>query len=162
MYRVGLGQDSHSFSKNKKRPMVLGGVRISESGGLIGNSDADVILHSLCNALSSAMGGDSFSTWADEMFKKDGIADSRKYVDEIFRKIKAENFKVANVSVAVEAKKPKISLDVANKMKGEIADLLEISPKQIGITFTSGEGLTSFGQGKGMQSICQVLLSTNG
>src|SRR3989344_2785402 len=159
MYRIGIGQYSHSFSKDKKRSLILGGVRISASGGLSGNSDTDVILHSLCNALSSALGGDSLSTWADEMLKKDGIGDSRKYVDNIFRKIKDENFKVENVSVAVEAKRPKISLDVINKIKKNIAILLDIDKKQVGITFTSGEGLTPFGRGLGIAAICIVLLS---
>ena len=159
MYRIGIGQDSHSFSQDKKRSLILGGVRISASGGLSGNSDTDVILHSLCNALSSALGGDSLSTWADEMLKKDGIGDSRKYVDNIFRKIKDENFKVENVSVAVEAKRPKISLDVINKIKKNIAILLDIDKKQVGITFTSGEGLTPFGRGLGIAAICIVLLS---
>lgn len=160
MGRVGIGQDSHRFAKGK-RPLILGGVKLSDRGGLAGNSDADVILHSLCNALSSAIGGDSLSTWFDEMVEK-GVKDSQKSVEYIFRKVKGEKYRVENVSISVEAKKPYIELTVAAKMKETIASLLEINTKQVGITFTSGEGLNSFGRGLGIQAICVVSLSQHG
>ena len=83
MFRVGIGQDSHRFAKLRK-PLILGGVKISERGGLSGNSDSDVILHSLCNALSSAIGGDSLSTWSDDMCRR-GVLDSQRDVDYIFK-----------------------------------------------------------------------------
>ena len=160
MDRVGIGQDSHRFAKGK-RSLILGGVKLSDSGGLAGNSDADVILHSLCNALSSAIGQDSLSTWFDEMVEN-GVKDSQKSVEYIFQKVKGEKYRVENVSISVEAKKPYIELTVAAKMKETIAKLLEINKRQIGITFTSGEGLTPFGRGLGIQAICVVLLSQHG
>ena len=156
MDRVGIGQDSHRFSANK--PLILGGVQVAKAGGLAGDSDGDVILHSLCNALSSAMGGDSLSTWSDNMCQK-GIKDSKKYVETIFAKVKVQQYKVQNVSISMEAKKPFIELEAAAKMKKTIADLLGIGNGQVGITFTSGEGLTPFGKGLGVQAICIVLLS---
>ena len=160
MDRVGIGQDSHRFSNlpaGGKRPLVLGGVKVVNNGGLEGNSDADVILHSLCNALSSAIGGDSLSTWSDEMCER-GITDSQKYVEYIFKKVKGQKYKVNNVSISVEVKKPYVELSTVKEMKKVISDLLEISDEQVGITFTSGEGLTAFGKGLGMQAICVVLL----
>ena len=156
MDRVGIGQDSHKFAK--KKPLILGGVKVADEGGLEGNSDSDVILHSLCNALSSAIGGDSLSTWADNMCKR-GIKDSQKYVDYVFKKVKRQKYKVENISISVEAKKPYIELATAKKMKTAISNLLGISNGQVGITFTSGEGLTSFGHGLGIAAICLVLLS---
>lgn len=156
MDRVGIGQDSHRF--DVKKPLILAGVRVVDAGGLKGNSDGDVILHSLCNALSSAVGGDSLSTWADEMCRQ-GIKNSQKYVEVVFKKIKAKKFEVLNVSISVEAKKPFVTLAVSGKMKKTIANLLEIDEGQVGITFTSGEGLSAFGKGLGIQSICVVLLS---
>jgi len=158
MYRIGLGQDSHAFKTSGKKPLILGGVRISENGGLSGNSDTDVILHSLCNALSSAIGGDSLAAWSDEMCFKKGIKDSKKYVEYIFTKVKQKKYRVENVSICVEAKKPRLDLKIIEKIKEKIASLLEINIQQVGITFTSGENLTPFGQGKGIQSIAQVLL----
>ncbi|OGE08293.1 2-C-methyl-D-erythritol 2,4-cyclodiphosphate synthase [Candidatus Curtissbacteria bacterium RIFCSPLOWO2_02_FULL_40_13b] len=157
MFRVGIGQDSHRFAKLRK-PLILGGVKVSDKGGLRGNSDTDVILHSLCNALSSAIGGDSLSTWSDEMCRR-GIKDSQMYVDYIFKKVKREKYKVENVSIALEAKKPYIKLVTVQRIKKNIASLLQVESTQVGITFTSGEGLTSFGRGLGMQAISMVLLS---
>lgn len=154
--RVGIGQDSHRF--DIKKPLILGGVRVADVGGLSGNSDSDVILHSLCNALSSGIGGDSLSTWTDKMCRQ-GIKNSQKYVEVVFKRIKAKKIEVLSVSISVEAKKPFIELAVAAKMKKTIANLLEISPEQVGITFTSGEGLSAFGKGLGIQSTCIVLLS---
>ena len=160
MGRVGIGQDSHHFAKPEKL-LILGGIKVADRRGLEGNSDSDVVLHSLCNALSSAIGGDSLSTWSDEMCQR-GILNSQKYVEHIFRKVKKEGYKVENVSISVEAKKPYIGFETANKMKEIIANLLEIDRGQVGITFTSGEGLTPFGKGLGIQSICVVLLSQHG
>lgn len=159
--RIGIGQDSHAFEQGGKKPLVLGGVKIGATGGFSGNSDGDVILHSLCNALSSAIGGDSLSTWSDAMCKK-GIRDSKKYVEQIFKKLNGEGYAVSNVSISVEAKKPYIKFVVAAKMKAAIAKLLEIDKKQVGITFTSGEDLTPFGKGLGVQSIAAVILSKDG
>ncbi|KKR50166.1 MAG: 2-C-methyl-D-erythritol 2,4-cyclodiphosphate synthase [Candidatus Curtissbacteria bacterium GW2011_GWA1_40_16] len=156
VFRVGIGVDSHGFSKSK-RPLVLGGVEVSKTGGLEGKSDADVILHSLCNAISSAIGGDSLSTWSDAMCKK-GITDSREYLRHIAGRASEKKYQVVNVSVSVEAKKPRVDLETIKKMKAEIAEILSIASDCVGITFTSGEGLTAFGKGLGIQAISQVLL----
>jgi len=150
MTKVGIGQDSHCF-ETKSKPLVLGGVKISKDGGLSANSDGDVIIHSLCNALSSAIGGDSLGTWADEICLKQGIQDSKKYLDFIFKKIEQQGYCVGNISIAVEAKKPYLSLDIIKKIRTQLAKLLKINIHQIGITFTSGEGLTAFGRGEGVQ-----------
>ncbi|OGD86465.1 2-C-methyl-D-erythritol 2,4-cyclodiphosphate synthase [Candidatus Curtissbacteria bacterium RBG_13_35_7] len=155
MQRVGLGQDSHKFAKSKKL-LVLGGIKISSINGLLANSDGDVILHSLCNALSSSIGGDSLSTWSDKMCQQKGIKDSQKYLKFIFNKVKLKKYKVENVSIAVEAKKPRLDQPIINKIKINIAKLLQIKKEQVGITFTSGEGLTDFGKGKGIQVLSIV------
>lgn len=160
MNKIGLGQDSHWFEK-KKKPLILGGIKISDSGGLKANSDGDVILHSLCNALASAIGADSLGTWADEMFFKQKITDSQQFIKKIFEKIKAEGFKVINVSIAIEAKKPKISPKNLQKIKKTIGRLLEINHSAVGITITSGQGITPFGQGKAIQVLSIALLEKN-
>lgn len=159
MFRVGIGQDSHSFDNNK--PLVLGSVVISEQNGLKANSDGDVILHSLCNALSSAIGGDSLGTWADEMCLKKGIKDSKEYLKYIFNKVKHQGYRVGNIVVSIEAKIPRLSLMTIKAIKNKIAQLLAIDINQVGITFTSGEGLTAFGRGEGIQVMTVVNLSKN-
>jgi len=157
MFRIGLGQDSHGFVGVKEnKPLILGGVKVSEKSGLKGNSDGDVILHSICNALSSAIGGDSLSTWSDDMCKKQGIKNSARYVEYIFDEIEKLKYSVVNISISVEAKKPYLEMDIINKIKERIASLLKIKVGQVGLTFTSGEGLTSFGLGKGIQALTIV------
>lgn len=156
MFRVGLGQDSHRFvSGEEKKLLILGGVKVEEGSGLKANSDGDVILHSVCNALSSAIGGDSLSTWADEMCKK-GIKDSAYYVENIVDRITKLEYSVVNISISVEAKRPYLKMDVINQIKKRIASLLKIKAEQVGLTFTSGEGLTAFGRGEGMQVLTMV------
>lgn len=158
MFRIGLGQDSHRFATSEDKPLILGGVKIGVGKGLKANSDGDVILHSLCNAMSSAIGGDSLSAWADDMRKKMGIKDSARYVEYIFNKTAELKYQVVNVSIAVEAKGPILKMDVVKQIKRRIASLLKIETEQVGLTFTSGEGLTAFGRGQGMQALTIVNL----
>jgi 2-C-methyl-D-erythritol 2,4-cyclodiphosphate synthase len=157
MIRVGLGQDSHSFAAiAENKPLVFGGVRVGENGGLKANSDGDVILHSICNAISSAIGGDSMSTWCDEICLKQGVKDSARYVEYIFKKIVALGYSVVNVSISVEADSPRLKMEIVKQIKKRIATLLKIDTGQVGLTFTSGEGLTAFGRGLGIQAITIV------
>lgn len=162
MLRVGLGQDSHGFTAAKEnKPLILGGVRVSVEGGLEANSDGDVILHSLCNALSSAIGGDSLSTWADDMCYKQGIKDSARYVEYIFNKAVALKYSVVNISISVEAKRPYLKMKIINQIKERIASLLKIKTERIGLTFTSGNGLSVFGKGLGIQVSTIINIAKN-
>ena len=154
-HHSGLGQDSHRFAETKK-PLVLGGAEISKTDGLAGNSDADVILHALCNALSSAIGGGSLSTWSDKMCEK-GIKDSKKYLAEILKKMHAEGWHVVNCSVTLEAGKPKLEKHLP-KINCSLAKLLSIPADCVGCTVTSGEKLTSWARGEGIQVFVLVLL----
>jgi 2-C-methyl-D-erythritol 2,4-cyclodiphosphate synthase len=162
MNLVGIGQDSHKFLGEKNvKDLILGGIKIDFGYGLEGNSDADVIIHSLCNAISSAIGGNSLGTWSDEMCLKKGIKDSKEYLKVVIEKMKQFNLQIANVSIAVEAKKPFIKMDDINKMKNILAKALEIEAIRLGITFTSGEELTAFGKGEGIQVFSMVNLISN-
>ena len=159
MFRVGIGQDSHPFEKIENKPLVLGGIIISEKGGMKGNSDGDIIIHSLCNAISSAIGGDSLGTWSDEMCLKQGVDDSKKYLEYILNIVKSKNYIVGNIAIAIEAKKPRLNIEIIKKIKESLAILLNISINQVGITFTSGEELTPFGRGEAIQAFSIVSLT---
>lgn len=166
-FRVGLGQDSHRIKlkvKNLKlkveKPLVLGGVLVDEEIEVVKvNSDGDAILHALCNALSTAIGGRSLGFYEPYLIER-GITDSKEYVRFFRKKVERKGLAVYNVSIAVEAKVPKLE-NFAPKMKKIIARLLNISQDRVGISFTTGEGLTAFGKGEGIQALAAVSLTKN-
>lgn len=159
MFRVGFGQDSHRFSNNLDKKLVLGGVKVFGAKGLEGNSDADVVLHALCNALEQAIGGNSLSTYSDQMCKN-GIVDSAEYLKVAVRHIKEAGYIVNNAGISIEAKTPKIA-DISDSMREALKNILEIKNEDIGINATSGEGLTAFGRGEGIQCFAIVSLIKN-
>ena len=156
MFRIGMGQDSHRFAADPARPLLLGGVRVADARGLDGNSDADVFLHALCRALEQALGEDAFSRYADALCAQ-GVADSREYVKVARSRVEAAGWRVNNVGLTIEARTPKIEpLRVA--MKQSVATLVGIAPDAVGINATSGEGMTPFGKGEGIQAFAIVSL----
>jgi len=149
MIRVGIGQDSHRFIRKGKKRLVLGGVIIPNENGLEGNSDGDVVLHAIFNALSQAVGKKSIGVYSDNICRE-GIKDSREYLKLALKMVKDSGYRINNIGVMIEAKKPRIEPYV-DDMKKSIADILMITQDMIGITATSGEGLTAFGKGIGIQ-----------
>ena len=156
MSRVGFGQDSHRFSDDPQRKLVLGGVAVPNEAGLAGNSDADVVLHALCRALEQAIGRDSFSRYADEMSQR-GINDSGEYLKVARAHVAEAGYRVINVGLTIEASKPRIE-PLSRMMKINIAGILEIGEDAIGINATTGEGLSAFGRGEGIQALAIVNL----
>src|SRR3989338_4829495 len=152
--RVGFGQDSHRFSANKSKKLVLGGYIVPNEIGLEANSDGDVVLHALFNAISSAIGERSISFYADNMYKK-GITDSKEYLKVILNKLNEKNYQISNVSISIEASKPKLE-KYTKKIQDSLSKILKLEKENIGITYTSGDGLTSFGRGEGMQGFAVV------
>ena len=154
--RIGLGQDSHVFSSDPARPLVLGGVEVPGEAGLDGNSDADVVLHALCRALEQAIGKDSFSDYADALVRQ-GISDSREYVKIAGAHVAEAGYRVNNVGLTIEARRPKIGpLRIA--MRASIAELLGIAEDAVGINASTGEEMTPFGKGEGVQAFAIVSL----
>ncbi|NLY19129.1 MAG: 2-C-methyl-D-erythritol 2,4-cyclodiphosphate synthase [Clostridiaceae bacterium] len=150
MVKVSIGQDSHRFDfENTEKKLVLGGVKF-DGTPLLGNSDADVVLHAITNAVSSITGVNILGAVADKICLEDGITDSRVYLLEALKHFKGS---ISHVSLSIECSAPKISPKIP-LMKKSIAGLLNIRESAIGITATSGEGLTDFGKGLGIQCIC--------
>jgi 2-C-methyl-D-erythritol 2,4-cyclodiphosphate synthase len=155
-FRVGLGQDSHRFSGDPARKLVLGGVTIDGEPGLDGNSDADVVLHALCRALEQAIGTDGFSRYADQM-SRDGIDDSREYVKVARANVERAGYRVNNVGLTIEGARPRID-PLVDRMKASVALLLDVPPGAIGINASTGERMTPFGRGEGVQAFAIVSL----
>lgn len=147
--KVGIGQDSHRFDfGNDKKKLVLGGVVFEGDPPLEGNSDADVILHSITNAISGITCVNILGNVSDEMCLVRGITDSREYLREALKYLNCG--RIAHVSISIECLTPKITPKIP-ELRASLSKLLEIPENCIGITATTGEGLTMFGQGLGIQ-----------
>lgn len=147
--RVGIGQDSHRFDfDDKDKKLILGGVVFEGCPPLLGNSDADVILHSITNAISGVTCVNILGKVSDEMCLNQGMKDSREYLKEALKYL--NNSKISHVSISIECLIPKISPKIP-ELRKSISGLLGISESSVGITATTGEGLTQFGEGKGIQ-----------
>ncbi len=146
---VGIGQDSHRFDfEDKDKKLILGGIVFEGCHPLKGNSDADVILHSITNAVSGVTGINILGNISDELCLDKGIKDSSIYLKEALKYL--GNKKIVHLSISIECLKPKITPKLA-EIRSSISELLGIPGNSIGITATTGEGLTQFGQGLGIQ-----------
>ena len=159
MIRVGIGQDSHPFTTDEDKTCMLGGVVVDGMPGFVGNSDGDVIIHALCAAIEQALGRKNFSTYSDDMCN-DGISDSREYLKVAVNHMMNAGFVINNVGISIECKKPKI-LPIEDEIKKTLAPILRTDIANIGINATTGEGLTTFGRGEGVQVFVIVSLIEN-
>jgi 2-C-methyl-D-erythritol 2,4-cyclodiphosphate synthase len=159
MIRVGLGQDSHAFEPDgSPKPLILGGIVFAGYPGLLANSDGDVVLHAVFNALSQAVGKRSLGIYADPICQQ-GIKDSTQYLRVALDMVRQSRYTINNVGVSIEARRPKIE-PMSEQMKKSIAGLLGVAEDQVGITATTGEGLTAFGRGEGIQVFVIVSLTS--
>ncbi len=152
--RTGIGQDSHRFlPADSSKPCIIGGLIFNDAPGFNANSDGDIVLHAICNAISSLTGILILGNIADDLCLKDGITDSEVYLMEAMKTL--GNQWVTHVAITIEAKKPKFK-DSLLKMRQNIARIMRLDISQVGITATSGEGLTDFGCGDGVQAFAIV------
>lgn len=152
--RTGIGQDSHRFlNEDAVKPCVLGGLIFKDVPGFQANSDGDVIFHALCNAISSLTGETILGKKADEILEKEGITDSSVYLAEAVKTL--GNQQITHVAITIEALRPKF-LKRISELRANVASALHIDLSQVGITATTGEGLTDFGLGLGVQCLCII------
>lgn len=157
MFRVGFGHDSHAFEpEGSQKPLILGGVVFAGHPGLLANSDGDVVLHALFNAISQAIGHRSLGVYADPICQS-GVTDSRVYLAVALDMARQAGYTINNVGVSIEARRPKIE-PMSAQMKTRLARLLDVDEDRVGITATTGEGLTAFGRGEGIQVFVVVSL----
>ena len=152
--KIGIGQDSHRFCENGNKKIVLGGVFAECDKYIDANSDGDVVFHALTNAVSGVTCVNVLGEEADKMCA-DGIVDSAQYLKAALKHL--GNRKISNVSIAIECAVPKIT-PIIPQMRENIASVLQIKPDCVGITATSGENLTPFGKGEGIQVFCTILV----
>ncbi len=151
--RIGMGYDVHKLVQN--RDLILGGVKIEYELGLLGHSDADVLIHAIMDGLLGASAlGDIGKHFPDTDEKYKGIS-SIALLKEVGRLLKANNFKIGNIDSTIIAQKPKMAPHIMT-MRKNIAEALEIEVDRINVKATTEEGLGFTGEGKGIsaQSIC--------
>jgi 2-C-methyl-D-erythritol 2,4-cyclodiphosphate synthase len=153
--RIGQGFDVHRFVSG--RPLVLGGVKIPHDKGLAGHSDADVLLHALCDALLGAanMGdiGKHFPD-TDQAFKD---IDSLELLKKTWGMVREKHSAIINIDATLLAEIPKIAPYSAS-MREKIASVLEISADNVNIKATTLEGLGFVGRKEGIAAMCVVLI----
>ncbi len=146
MIKTAIGQDSHRFdSKGSKKPLILAGVEFKGGDPLEANSDGDVVLHAVTRAVSGITTIDVLGP-KTKAFLAEGITDSRVYLQEGLKDLRG---KVVHLSISIECSRPKIA-PLIPEMRRSLSSLLGTAEKNIGITATSGEGLTEAGKGNGI------------
>jgi 2-C-methyl-D-erythritol 2,4-cyclodiphosphate synthase len=154
-FRIGEGWDVHQLVTGRK--LILGGVEIPHSTGLLGHSDADVLLHAITDALLGAAAlGDIGRHFPDTDAQFRG-ADSIVLLAEAARRVRAEGWQIGNVDSTVIAQAPKLAPHIA-AMCGRIAQALDIEPGQVNVKAKTAEKLGPVGEGRAMEARATVLL----
>jgi len=155
MFRIGQGFDVHQLTEG--RPLIIGGITIPYEKGLLGHSDADVLLHTVSDACLGAIGegdiGKHFPD-TDPNFKN---ADSAKLMEHVWQLVKEKGYELVNADCTIIAQKPKMAPYI-EQMRVRIAELLEAEPDQINVKATTTEKLGFTGRGEGIASQAVVLL----
>jgi 2-C-methyl-D-erythritol 2,4-cyclodiphosphate synthase len=150
--RVGVGQDSHRFlPADSSKPCVIAGVIFDDEPGLAADSDGDVAFHAICNAITSITGVAILGGLAIELCHKDGITDSQVYLERALETL--GKIRVQHVALTIEGKRPRMQ-GKSLAMRQKIAEVMRLDVSQVGLTATSGDGLTDFGCGDGLQCFC--------
>lgn len=155
--RVGMGYDVHKLVEGRR--LILGGVEIPYEKGLLGHSDADVLVHAIMDALLGAAAlGDIGKHFPDTDPAYEG-ADSMRLLEEVRKLLDANNYVIGNVDATVIAQRPKLAPYI-DAMRENIAARLQIDKNQVNVKATTEEGLGFTGQGQGISSQAICLLET--
>jgi len=153
--RCGIGYDLHPFSSNRK--LILGGIQIPYNKGLLGHSDADVLVHSIADALLGASGERDIGYHFPDTDPRYGGISSLKLLERVCRLLKEKGFFIVNVDATLILQEPFLSPYIP-QMKENIARTLEVKLDQVGIKATSPEGLGHLGEKKGIACLSVVCI----
>lgn len=157
-YFSGIGYDVHVLVPGRR--LVLGGVEISHSRGLLGHSDADVLLHALMDAVLGAAGLGDIGEHFPDTSRKYKNASSLLLLGEVCRKVESAGLKVVNVDCVLLAEEPKIAPHKA-RMRENIAGALDIDPLRVNIKATTQEGLGFVGRKEGMAAYATAVVRSS-
>ncbi|WP_335872138.1 2-C-methyl-D-erythritol 2,4-cyclodiphosphate synthase [Bacillus sp. 2205SS5-2] len=155
MYRIGQGYDVHQLVEN--RPLIIGGIHIPYEKGLLGHSDADVLLHVVADAALGAIGsGDIGKHFPDTDPDFEG-ADSASLMSSVWELVKQAGYELGNIDCTIIAQKPKMAPHI-EQMRSRIAELLESSADKVNVKATTTEKLGFTGRGEGIAAQATILL----
>ena len=157
MIRIGQGIDVHPF--DEKRPLILGGVRVAEKGGLAGHSDADVVLHAVTDALLGAAGAGDIGMYFPSDDPQWKNADSARFVREAKSVVTEMEAEISNVDVTIIAEKPRIAPH-REAIAAKIASLLDLPRGHVNVKATTTDHLGFLGRGEGICAMAVVLIET--
>ena len=153
--RVGIGYDIHRLVEG--RSLILGGVPVEYEKGLLGHSDADVLVHAICDALLGAAGlGDIGMHFPDNDPQYKDIS-SLKLLSNICQMVTEKGFRVVNLDTIVFAEAPKLQSQ-REEMQATLAKTMNVTAEQINIKATTTEGLGVIGKGEGIGAMCVALI----
>ena len=154
-YRIGIGYDIHR--RVEGRELIIGGVKITHEKGLLGHSDADVLVHAIIDALLGALALDDIGTLFPDTDPKYKDADSMILLRHVYQKVQDAGYRINNIDSNIIAQNPKM-MPYIPKMKEALASLLEIEPSDISIKAKTKEKLDAVGESKAIESNAVVML----
>ena len=155
MFRIGQGYDVHQLVEG--RPLIIGGITIPHEKGLLGHSDADVLLHTVADACLGAIGAGDIGKHFPDTDPEFKDADSAKLLQYIWAIVKKEGYSLGNADCTIIAQSPKMAPYI-EEMRGRIAELLDASIDRINVKATTTEKLGFTGRGEGIAAQAVVLL----
>ncbi|MBD2772840.1 2-C-methyl-D-erythritol 2,4-cyclodiphosphate synthase [Iningainema tapete] len=153
--RIGNGYDIHRLVSD--RPLILGGVNIPHSLGLLGHSDADVLTHAIMDAMLGALSLGDIGHYFPPSDPQWAGADSLMLLNKVHQLIHEQGWQINNIDSVVVAERPKLKPHIEN-MRSKLASVLQLQPNQIGIKATTNEKLGPVGQEEGICAYAVVLL----
>ncbi|WML50312.1 2-C-methyl-D-erythritol 2,4-cyclodiphosphate synthase [Neobacillus sp. PS3-34] len=155
MFRIGQGFDVHQLTEG--RPLIIGGIAIPYEKGLLGHSDADVLLHTVADACLGAIGAGDIGKHFPDTDPDFKDADSAKLLEHVWKLVKEKGYELVNADCTIIAQKPKMAPYIG-QMQERIAGLLEADSEQVNVKATTTEKLGFAGRGEGIASQAVVLL----
>ena len=155
MYRIGTGYDIHQLTEG--RDLIIGGVKITHEKGLLGHSDADVLVHAIIDALLGALALKDIGTLFPDTDPKYKDADSTILLKHVYKLIKDKQYEIVNIDSNIIAQRPKM-MPYIPKMQEILCKILEIDIDQLSIKAKTKEKMDSVGQGLAIEAMASVLL----
>tara|TARA_B100001027_G_scaffold215147_1_gene188546 strand:- start:318 stop:806 length:489 start_codon:yes stop_codon:yes gene_type:complete len=154
-YRIGHGYDVHRLEAGEK--FIIGGIDLDHNKGAVGHSDADIVIHVICDSILGAVSdGDIGKHFPDTDEKYKGI-DSKKLLIEVMKILNEKNYEINNIDVTILLEKPKLRSYI-EKMVAALCDVMKIDKKKLSIKATTTEGLGFIGRQEGVAAHCVTLI----